>query len=65
VLAQCFRALRPGGVLSITEMFPDPHYQSRSTVTRLAELAGFRLQSIQGGWWLFTANFVKPGATPS
>ena len=65
VLAQCFRALKPGGVLSITEMFPDPHYQSRSTVKRLAEETGFRLQSIQGGWWLFTANFVKPGATPS
>ena len=65
VLAQCFRALKPGGVLSITEMFPDPHYQSRSTVKRLAEEAGFRLQSLQGGWWLFTANFVKPGETPS
>ena len=65
VLAQCFRALKPGGVLSITELFPDPHYQSRSTVKRLAEEAGFRLQSLQGGWWLFTANFVKPGETPS
>lgn len=65
VLAQCFRALRPGGMLSITELFPDPHYQSRSTVKRLAEDAGFRLQSIQGGWWLFTANFVRPGETPS
>ena len=65
VLAQCFRALKPGGVLSITEMFPDPHYQSRPTVKRLAEEAGFRLQSVQGGWWLFTANFVKPGETPS
>jgi SAM-dependent methyltransferase len=60
VLAQCFRALKPGGVLSITEMFPDPHYQPRPTVKRLAEQAGFRLQSLQGGWWLFTANFVKP-----
>jgi ubiquinone/menaquinone biosynthesis C-methylase UbiE len=65
VLAQCFRALKLGGVLSITEMFPDPHYQTRSTVKRLAEEAGFRLQSLQGGWWLFTANFVKPGETPS
>jgi ubiquinone/menaquinone biosynthesis C-methylase UbiE len=65
VLAQCLRALKPGGVLSITEMFPDPHYQTRSTVKRLAEEAGFRLQSLQGGWWLFTANFVKPGETPS
>ena len=65
VLAQCFRALKPGGVLSITEMFPDPHYQSRSTVKRLAEETGFRLQSIQGGWWLFTANFEKPGDAPT
>ena len=64
VLAQCFRALKLGGVLSITEMFPDPHYQTRSTVKRLAEEAGLRLQSLQGGWWLFTANFVKPGDAP-
>jgi ubiquinone/menaquinone biosynthesis C-methylase UbiE len=59
-LAQCFRALTPGGVLSISEMLPDPHYQSRATVIRLAETAGFRLQSVQGGMWLFTANFLKP-----
>jgi ubiquinone/menaquinone biosynthesis C-methylase UbiE len=58
-LAQAYRALKPGGVLSITEMAGDPHYQSRSTVKRLAEAAGFRLQSIQGGWWFFTANFIK------
>jgi ubiquinone/menaquinone biosynthesis C-methylase UbiE len=59
-LAQCYRALKPGGVLSITEMFGDPHYQSRSTVRRFAEGAGFQLESIQGGWWFFTARFVKP-----
>jgi ubiquinone/menaquinone biosynthesis C-methylase UbiE len=61
-LRQCFRALTPGGRLSITEMAGDPHYQSRATVRRLAEEAGFRLQSIQGGWWFFTASFVKPSA---
>jgi len=61
VLAQCFRPLKPGSTLSITESMTDPHYQSRSTVQRLAEAAGFRLRSIQGSWWLFTANFVKPG----
>jgi ubiquinone/menaquinone biosynthesis C-methylase UbiE len=59
-LAQCSRALKPGGVLSITEMFGDPHYQSRSVVQRFAEEAGFRLQRSQGGWWFFTANFLKP-----
>jgi len=59
-LAQCHRALKAGGVLSITEMFGDPHYQFRATVQRLAEAAGFCLQSVTGGWWMFTANFVKP-----
>ena len=42
-LAQCYRALKPGGVLAITEIFGDPHYQFRSVVQRLAEVAGFRL----------------------
>ena len=60
VLNQCYRALKAGGMLSITEKFGDPHYQSRSTVKRLAEEAGFQLLSIQGRWWFFTANFVKP-----
>jgi ubiquinone/menaquinone biosynthesis C-methylase UbiE len=60
VLKQAFRALKPGGLLSITEMFGDPHYQSRSTVQRLAEEAGFQLHSIEGKVWFFTANFTKP-----
>jgi ubiquinone/menaquinone biosynthesis C-methylase UbiE len=59
-LKQCFRALKTGGVLSVSEMLPDPHYQSKATVRRLAEAAGFRIQSVVGGAWLFTANFVKP-----
>jgi ubiquinone/menaquinone biosynthesis C-methylase UbiE len=58
-LAQCHRALKPGGVLSITEVFGDPHYQFRSVVRRLAEAAGFRFQEIKGGWWFYTASFVK------
>jgi ubiquinone/menaquinone biosynthesis C-methylase UbiE len=62
VLAQCFRALKSQGTLSITEMFGDPHYQSRSTVERLAAAAGFHLRSVEGGWWLYTAEFKKPGS---
>lgn len=58
-LRQCYAALKPGGTLSITEIFPDPHYQSRTTVKRLAEAAGFRLQAVQGPWYFFTANFGK------
>jgi ubiquinone/menaquinone biosynthesis C-methylase UbiE len=59
-LTQCHRALKPRGVLSITESVGDPHYQSRSVVRRLAEGAGLRFQSIRGGWWLYTAEFLKP-----
>jgi ubiquinone/menaquinone biosynthesis C-methylase UbiE len=59
-LAQCYRALKPRGVLSISEMFGDPHYQTQSVVRRLAEEAGFRFRSVRGHWWLFTADFVKP-----
>ena len=59
-LTQSFEALKPGGVLSITEIFGDPHYQRRSVVKRLAEAAGFQLQFVHGGWLMYTANFVKP-----
>lgn len=58
-LAQCYQALKPGGQLSITEIFPDPHYQSRATVRHLAEYAGFRLKKMHGPWYCFTANFVR------
>ncbi len=59
-LRQCFAALKPGGELSITEIFPDPHYQAREAVQHLAEAAGFRLKVIEGAWYFFTANFIKP-----
>lgn len=63
-LRQCYLALKPGGLLSVTEIFPDPHYQSRATVQRLAETAGFRLREMHGRWYLFTANFLKPTGEP-
>jgi ubiquinone/menaquinone biosynthesis C-methylase UbiE len=58
-LRQCFDVLKPGGQLSITEIFPDPHFQSRTTVKQLSEAAGFRLTEIHGYWYFFTANFSK------
>jgi ubiquinone/menaquinone biosynthesis C-methylase UbiE len=59
VIQQAFRALRPGGCLSVSEMFGDPHYQSKSTVERLAREAGFEPEAILGGWLMFSANFRK------
>jgi ubiquinone/menaquinone biosynthesis C-methylase UbiE len=58
-------ALKRGGLLSVTEVFPDPHYQSRKRVRELAEAAGFRLQAQFGTWLAFTLNFRKePAADP-
>jgi ubiquinone/menaquinone biosynthesis C-methylase UbiE len=63
VMRQAFRALRPGGRLSVSETLGDPHYQSRPTVERLAREAGFEPEEVLGGWFLFTANFRKPAAS--
>lgn len=40
-------------------MIPDPHYQSRSTVRRLAESAGFTHERWFGSWVAYTMNFHK------
>jgi len=58
-LAECFRVLRSGGRLSITEMAADPHFQSRATVTRLVTAAGFTPPEIIGRPYSFTANCTK------
>ena len=58
-LRQCWQVLKPGGRLSITEVMGDPHYQSRATVRRLAEAAGFRLEHVYSRGYRFTAIFVK------
>ena len=62
-LRQCYVALKPGGQCSITEIFPDPDFQPRATVLRLADASGFRFQEIHGRWYYFTANFVKASSS--
>jgi ubiquinone/menaquinone biosynthesis C-methylase UbiE len=52
-------ALRPAGVLSITEVLPDPHYQSLARVRELARGAGFREKRVFSGWLSFTVNLVR------
>lgn len=54
------RVLKPGGTLSITEIFPDPHYQTRTTVLNLGQAAGFEPTQYWGTPLAFTQNFVKP-----
>jgi ubiquinone/menaquinone biosynthesis C-methylase UbiE len=58
-LAEIFQALKPGGILSVTKGFLDPHHQSWEQVRHLAQAAGFVDEDGAGNRWLFTVNFLK------
>ncbi len=60
-LREILGSLKPGGILSVTEVFPDPHFQGRGTVHRLGEQAGFRVIETMGTWRAFTVNLSRPG----
>jgi len=55
-------ALRSGGVLSVTEVLPDPHYQSLTRVRALAAAAGLREERLFRGWAGYTVNLVRGGS---
>ena len=59
-LCEVFAALKPGGILSVTEIIFDPHYQSRGTILRLAGVVGFRERAFFGNRIAFTLNLEKP-----
>lgn len=59
-LAEIFQALKPTGILSITEGFLDPHHQSHEQVLHLAQAVGFVEENCAGNRWLFTMNLLKP-----
>lgn len=61
-LREIYGALKPGGVLSVTEVLLDPDYQSRGTVRRLAEQAGFSVGRVYGNAVAFTMNLVRPSS---
>ena len=53
-------ALKPGGIVSMTEEFLDPDYPRRKTTIAWAEAAGFELAERYGNGWTYTLNFCKP-----
>jgi ubiquinone/menaquinone biosynthesis C-methylase UbiE len=59
-LSEIFVALKPGGLLSITEVIADPHFQRRSTVRQLAAAAGFKESDRFGHRLSYTLHFEKP-----
>jgi len=56
-LQEIKRVLKPGGILAITEMFIDPDYLLKSTVTKKGEKVGFILDEISGSFWDYTIRF--------
>ena len=56
---ELYAALKPGGVLSVTEVFGDPDYRRPATVRREIEEAGFVLAERFGGFPAYTLNFRK------
>lgn len=59
-LQEIFSALKPGGILSITEVIFDPHFQSKNTVRQLALDANFHVKEIFGGRFAYTMHVEKP-----
>ncbi len=59
-LAEIYRALKPGGILSITEVLPDPHFQTPHTVRQLAFEIGFEEIAHFGVFPAYTIHLRKP-----
>lgn len=59
-LAELFDSLKPGGILSVTEVIADPHFQRRAKVRRAANSVGFVEREFFGNRISYTINFEKP-----
>ena len=60
-LREIFNALKSGGILSVTEIIFDPHFQRRDVVLRLAVAVGFREKQLFGNRMVYTLSLEKPG----
>lgn len=59
-LAAIFDALKPGGMLTVTEVLPDPHYQRVKTARALSAAVGFMEDSYVSSRPAYTISFIKP-----
>ena len=58
-LQEIYQALKLGGILSVTEIIFDPHFQSRESVQRVAGKVGFREAGFFGKRLAYTMHFEK------
>jgi SAM-dependent methyltransferase len=59
-LKEVYGALKPGGVLSVTEVILDPHFQRKEAVLRVAQGAGFREKAFFGSRLAYTLHLERP-----
>ncbi len=59
-LREIRRILKPGGIVAVSELLPDPDYPLRSTTIRLGREAGFDLDDALGSFFSYTVRFKKP-----
>lgn len=59
-IARLREALKPGGTLSFTEIFGDPHYQFYADLQRRCLASGLEPAGRHGSWRAYTANFRRP-----
>ena len=58
-LREIYQTLKPGGILSVTEVIFDPHFQSRGAVQQVASRVGFREVGFFGKKLAYTMHFEK------
>ncbi|MFW9943334.1 MAG: class I SAM-dependent methyltransferase [Candidatus Thorarchaeota archaeon] len=58
-LKEIKRVLKPNGLISLSEMLPDPDYPRRKTEKKWAKEAGFELDEQFGNWFIYQLNFKK------
>jgi ubiquinone/menaquinone biosynthesis C-methylase UbiE len=58
-LQEIYEALKPGGILSVTEVIFDPHFQRRETVLRAANSVGFTEIDFFGRSLAYTLHLKK------
>jgi len=59
VLKELNRVLKADGIVSLSEMIPDPDYPRRKTEIKWARSAGFKLEEQFGNWFIYQLNFKK------
>jgi ubiquinone/menaquinone biosynthesis C-methylase UbiE len=59
VLKEVKRVLKPNGLLTLSEMLPDPDYPRKKTEKKWANEAGLELDDQFGNWFVYQLNFKK------